>query len=52
MPLQSAASNHERLSVRQAAAWTLFAAVLLIGLVLFFQHADRIVSMLDVATDR
>jgi len=52
MEPQSAPSNGERPSARQALAWTLFVAMLLVGLSLFFQYADRIVPMLDVVTDR
>jgi hypothetical protein len=52
MDPQSAPANRDRLSARQAVSWTLFVVVLVIGLSLFFQLADRIVPMLDVVTDR
>jgi hypothetical protein len=52
MEPQSAPVDGERLSPRQVFAWTLFVAVLLVALSLFFQYADRIVPMLDVVTDR
>jgi hypothetical protein len=52
MDPKSAPASGERLSPRQVISWTLLVVVVLIGLSLFFQNADRIVPMLDVVTDR
>ena len=52
MPASPAAQPAERLRLRQAVIWTVFAALLVLGIVLWFRFADRIVPMLDVLTDR
>ncbi len=52
MEPQSAPPSGERLSVRQVVFWLVFAALLVLGLSLFFRNADRIVPLLDVVTDR
>jgi hypothetical protein len=41
-----------RLRPTQMAIWSVFMALLVVGLVLWFRFSDRIVPMLDVLTDR
>jgi hypothetical protein len=37
---------------RQLVIWSIFAAVLVLGIVLWFRFGNRIVPMLDVFSDR
>ena len=47
-----AADPADRLRLRQMVIWTIFAAVLVLGVVFWFRFSGRIVPMLDVLTDR
>ena len=49
---QHASSPSERLRLRQVVVWTVFGALLVLGLVLWFRYSGRIVPMLDSLTDR
>jgi hypothetical protein len=42
----------ERPGLRSAVLWTLFAALVVLGIVLWFRFAGRIVPMFDALTDR
>jgi len=42
----------ERLRVRQAVVWSAFAALLVLGVVLWLRFADRLVPMVDAVSDR
>ena len=48
----NSAEPAERLGVRQVVIWSVFAAVLVLGIVLWFRFGNRIVPMLDVFSDR
>ena len=48
----NSAEPAERPGLRQAVIWSVFAAMLVLGIVLWFRFAHRIVPMLDVFTDR
>jgi hypothetical protein len=41
-----------RLRPTQVVIWSVFMALLVVGVALWFRFADRIVPMLDVLTDR
>jgi cytochrome c-type biogenesis protein CcmH/NrfF len=41
-----------RLNLRQMVIWGVFMALLVLGVVLWFRFANRIVPMLDAFTDR
>jgi hypothetical protein len=46
------ADPSERLRLRPMIIWSIFAALLVLGVVLWFRFSDRIVPMLDSLTDR
>jgi cytochrome c-type biogenesis protein CcmH/NrfF len=48
----SNADPAERLRLRPMLLWTAFAALLVLGIVLWFRFSGRIVPMLDSLTDR
>lgn len=46
------ADPSDRLRLRPMIIWSIFAALLVLGIVLWFRFSDRIVPMLDSLTDR
>jgi cytochrome c-type biogenesis protein CcmH/NrfF len=42
----------DRLQLRPMVIWSVFMALLVLGVVLWFRFSNRIVPMLDVFTDR
>ena len=52
MPAPPAAETADRVRLRQAVIWTVFAALLVLGIVLWFRFAGRITPMLDALTGR
>ena len=48
----NAADPAERLMLRTVVVWTVFAALLVLGVVLWFRFSGHIVPMLDAITDR
>jgi type VI protein secretion system component VasF len=52
MPAPQAPAQAERLGLRQAVIWTVFAALLVLGIVLWFRFAGRITPMLDAIMGR
>jgi cytochrome c-type biogenesis protein CcmH/NrfF len=48
----NAAGPDDRLNVRQMVIWSVFMALLVLGVVLWFRFSNRIVPMLDAFTDR
>jgi hypothetical protein len=52
MPAPHSTEPADSPDVRQVVIWSVFAAVLVLGIVLWFRFANRIVPMLDVFTDR
>jgi type VI protein secretion system component VasF len=51
-PASPAPAPAERLRLRQAVIWTVFAALLVLGLVLWFRFGGHVRPMLDVLTER
>ncbi len=47
MPAPPAPAQADRLGARQAAIWTVFAVLLVLGIVLWFRFAGRITPMID-----
>ncbi|HLA91689.1 MAG TPA: hypothetical protein VJL28_14765 [Gemmatimonadaceae bacterium] len=41
-----------RLRARQIVLWTAFTALLVLGVILYFRYADRIVPLLDAVIER
>ena len=52
MMAPNSAEPAARPGTRQLVIWSVFAALLVLGLVLWFRFANRIVPMLDALTDR
>jgi len=52
MMAQQSADQAEGLRLRQVVVWTVFAALLVLGIVLWYRHAGRLVPMLDALSDR
>ncbi len=52
MRASPAPDSADRVHLRQLLAWSVFAALLALGIVLWFRFSGRIVPMLDVLTDR
>jgi hypothetical protein len=52
MPAPNSADLADRPGTRQVVIWSVFAAVLALGIVLWFRFGNRIVPMLDVFGDR
>lgn len=52
MPSSPATGAPSRRGTTQIVIWTVFMALLALGVVLWFRFGDRIVPMLDVITDR
>ena len=52
MMAPNAADPADRLRLRQIVIWSVFAALLVLGVVLWSRFSGRIVPMLDVLTDR
>jgi len=48
----NAAGPDDRLHVRQIAIWSVFMALLVLGVVLWFRFSNRIAPMLDAFSDR
>ena len=46
------AGPSDHLKLRQMVIWTIFMALLVVGVVLWFRFSNRIVPMLDAFTDR
>lgn len=52
MNVPNAADPADRLGPRQLAAWSVFAALLALGLAFWYLYSARIIPMLDLLTDR
>jgi hypothetical protein len=52
MMAPNAAGPAERLRLHQVVIWTVFAALLVLGVVLWLRYSNHIVPMLDVLIDR
>jgi type VI protein secretion system component VasF len=52
MPPPPTADQADHLRLRQLITWGIFAALLVLGVVLWFRFSNRIVPMLDSLIDR
>jgi hypothetical protein len=52
MPASNDSTPADRPRIRQVVLWAAFTAVLVLGLVLYFRYAGRIVPLVDVTGDR